>query len=219
MKKRDKYVTIGMVLLTMSIMVMYFFMVLNHEQPKRETLKISHNASTLQIPEIDIDFQEVVELHSAGSLEKKLEEFKINSKTDMSKSLGLTESEIRILLSNSGLVKDSEIIEVLPKIMVQTVAENEVNELFSIAVMSYETGYFDSKLARNKNNFGGMMLNGRAMSFETKEEGLEKAIICAHNNLRGNNTANDVERSYCPDNQYWSNNVISIMKMYAEPSK
>ncbi len=154
-----------------------------------------------------------------ASLKEKLS-ISISGKMDMSKPIGFTKEEFEYMLRQSHLVKDEVILNTLPQIMVDTVKEYEVNELFSISVMSLECGYFRSSLAVNKHNYGGMIgSDGKGMAFESVEEGLRRAIICLHKNLKGNNTIYEVNLSYCPptfDGDYgWSESVLKIMKRYA----
>ncbi len=160
------------------------------------------------------DFEETL-----NGLREKMD-FQISGGMDVSKPLGLTEEEVRLLLQITGLIQNESVVEVLPKVLVETVKEYPVNEIFFLGVMCTETGYCTSNLAVYKNNFGGMMYRGKGMSFSSVEEGLSRAIKCLHDNLKGSNTIHEVNSTYCqsaPDGMYsWSTQVLSIMKRFQE---
>ncbi len=147
------------------------------------------------------------------SLRAKLQSANISYSTDMSKPIGFSEEELKYLLEHCGMIKDPNIINTLPRVMVETVKNKNVNELFAISVMSFESGFFKSALARNKCNYGGMRGQGGWMSFTSMEEGLASAISCVHGNLKGNNTVEDVNSTYCGSSE-WSENVLDIMESY-----
>ena len=156
------------------------------------------------------------------SLQDKLSSIYIYDGMDMSQPIGFTSEELRYLLNNSGLISNEEVLSKLPEILVNTIEQYPVNELFSLSVMSLESGYFTSELAQNKNNFGGMLnSDGSGIYFDTVDEGLQKAIMCVHFNLKGSNTIYEIQDTYCPpdadgNNGYeWSSLVLSIMQSYA----
>lgn len=182
-----------------------------------------------------------------NSLTEKLEKIEISETADMSISFDFTEEEIVYLLKNiqsngTKLVQDEELIKDLANCVVSTVTETPINELLAISVMSLESGYFTSNYVNNHNNFGGMQYKGKAMSFDSRTDGIVAAIKCIHNNLKNNNTIIDINESYCPpevsietetvegedataesiENEeievepyIWSKTVLSIMESYA----
>lgn len=178
------------------------------------------------------------------SIMEKMEAIKISSSTDMSQTFGFTEEEFIYILKNvrgkrgNLIIEDSIMAENVAKGIIEAVVEYPVNEIFAVSVMSFESGYFTSKLVVEYNNFGGMQKSAEdgAYHFETSEEGIRKAVKCIHSNLKGNNTANEVNETYCAphivtdengepiinkdgeiekDVYYWARNVLSIMKSYA----
>ncbi len=182
------------------------------------------------------EFQDFIEEYECMeevkfALLQKINSLAISQNLDMSKPVGFTEEEIRYLLESIGIVRkrNPEIIDILPRVMIETMEEYPVNELFSIAVMSLETGYFRSNLAVKNFNYGGMMgANGKGLKFDNMEEGLIAAIKCLHKNLKGDNTIFEVNQSYCSPSDlngdgeivgneelyHWSYQVMSIMNRY-----
>ncbi len=153
---------------------------------------------------------------------EKISSLYISDNMDMSKKIGLTEEEIKYLLNESGLIKSQAIVDTLPKVL----AETEINELFSISVMSLESGYFQSNYAVNYCNYGGLLhRDGSPMRFALCEEGLRAAIVCQVNNLHGGNIY-EINDTYCPPNAEgntgdysWAESVLSIMRRYASVAK
>lgn len=178
------------------------------------------------------------------SIMEKMEAIQISNSTDMSQTFGFTEEEFIYILKNvrgkrgNLLIEDTAMAESVAKGIIEAMDEYPVNEIFAVSVMSFESGYFTSKLVVKYNNFGGMQnsAEGVAYHFETPEEGIRAAVKCIHSNLKGNNTANEVNETYCAphivtdengepiinedgqpekDVYYWARNVLSIMKSYA----
>lgn len=182
------------------------------------------------------EFQNIIEEYEhieavRQALLEKLNSFLISENTDMSKPIGFTEEELHYLLESIGFVRERnpEIIDVLPSVMVETVKEYPVNELFSIAVMSFETGYFRSYLAMEKFNYGGLLgADGKGLTYASMEEGLAVAIQCLYKNLKGSNTIFEINETYCAPTDlngdgkiegikelfHWSTQVMSIMERY-----
>lgn len=182
------------------------------------------------------EFQDIIEEYEYAeklkqTLLEKINSIVISQNVDMSKPIAFTEEELRYLLESIGIVqqRNPEIIDVLPRVMVEAMKDYPVNELFSIAVMSFETGYFRSPLAINNFNYGGMMgANGKGLKFDNMEDGLAAAIKCLHKNLKGSNTIFEVNQSYCAPTDLngdgkiegnaelynWSYQVMSIMTRY-----
>ncbi len=141
------------------------------------------------------------------------EKLKKSVSTDnMAKTIGFSEEQLRYLLRNWGQIDDPQILATLPRIMESVVDDYEVNEIASIAVMSLESGYFNSGLAVYSNNYGGLMArSGRAMSFETVSSGLEKAIKVFHSNMKGEySTLEGINSTYCTTST-WAPKVRAIM--------
>ena len=162
----------------------------------------------------------------------KLSRISVSEEMDMSKPIGLTAEELEYLLNNARrkngelFIQDKNIIREIALAITEMVEMHPVNEIFVLAAMSFETGYFISNYVKIHNNFGGMIEGGKASNFETVEEGLEAAVKCLHSNLKGNNTVYEVNETYCEpmgengeDVYGWSRNVLSIMNTYASVIK
>lgn len=203
---------------------------INNVYPQKVLRQIEEYESRL------CEFQDIIEEYertekAKQTLLEKINSLVISQNIDMSKPIGFTEEELRYLLERIGLVqqRNPEIIDVLPRVMVEAIKDYPVNELFSIAVMSLETGYFRSDLAVKNFNYGGMMgTHGKALTFDNMEEGLIAAIRCLYRNLKGSNTIFEVNQSYCSptdlngdgkiegnaERYQWSYQVMSIMTRY-----
>lgn len=178
------------------------------------------------------------------SIEDKIACIEISSSTDMSQTYGFTIEELTYILQNARgkrgnlIIEDAEVAGKVAKTIVETVVESPVNELFAVSVMSFETGYFTSTLCVKYNNVGGMKNSntGEYFHYDTLEEGVAKDVRCIKSNMRKNNTANDINESYCAprvkmdekgevivdengkvvmDPYGWAKDVLRIMKMYA----
>lgn len=175
-------------------------------------------------------------LQMLQSIANKMSTIKITNSTNMSQTFDFTVEELSYILRNAKgtngklIIEDWELAEIMAKTVVETVEEYPVNELFAISVMSFETGYFTSKLVRVYNNFGGVKdpTTGDYSHFHTLEEGITATVKCLNSNLKGSKTAKAVNASYCApiievdengeevEHVYgWAENVLSIMMSYA----
>lgn len=155
---------------------------------------------------------------------QKIFSIQISEKMDISKSLGLTVEEMEYLINNARrnngelFIEDKKLVQEIALAITTMVEKYPVNEIFVLSVMAFETGHFSSNYVVNYNNFAGMRLKGEPLKFDSREEGLEAAVLCLYKNLKGNNTVHEVNSTYCEpigDNIYgWSENVLSIMHTY-----
>ena len=157
------------------------------------------------------------------SIKTKLAGHNPSKTMDMSIPIGFTEEEFTYLLVNARrsngklIIPDAELAKALAKGITEVASEKPINELFSLSIMSLETGWF--KHFANTNNFGGLKGSKGWLSFSTQEEGIIKTAECQHKNLKGNNTAREVGASYAPPsdgNSRWVGDVLSIMKTYMQ---
>lgn len=153
------------------------------------------------------------------SLRKKINEVKATTTADMSKPIGFTTQELRYILQNSGLIEEEEVIETLSEVITSEVKRYPVNELLVISVMSLESQYFTSSMARNHNNFSGMLKKGgKPLHFSSMREGMKRGVKCLYKNLKGKNTIYDINKTYCEpvegEKYGWSKLVLKIMKRY-----
>lgn len=98
--------------------------------------------------------------------------------------------------------------------------ENEVNPVLALAISAHETGYFKSNLAINKNNFGGMLVNGQGIEFKDKETGIKKFIeLLAKYRKSGLDTPEKMVNRYAEGSETWTTAVKSIMTEIEEKVK
>lgn len=167
------------------------------------------------------------------SLKEKLALVKISTKTDLSKPIGFTEDEIRYFLicinelnalKRQNIQIPEEVIELLPRIIVEYVKDHPMNEFFVISVMGWESGHCNSDYAKKRNNFFGMKSRGEGMYFNSVREGLEEGVQCVYNHLEGKKTIHQVNDTYRPyqegkeekdyERYAWSEGVMSVMWLY-----
>lgn len=167
------------------------------------------------------DYLELIEQYEAFenmkvTLQATLNTMQISGDMDMSKPIGFTAEQLQYLLEQYGLIRNQQVLNTLPTMIVETVKEYPLNELFCVGVMCLETGYFQSALANNKHNYGGLLTSKGYQSFETMEEGMQETIKCIHRNLKGNNTIYEVNVTYCPPKTQgdyeWSRLILNIMR-------
>lgn len=95
-----------------------------------------------------------------------------------------------------------------------------------VSISAHETGYWKSKLFKNKNNFGGITSKGGFKKYDTFEEGLEGLVNLLQKYYfgQGRNTIEKIGAKYCPVgakndpkglNKNWVPNVTSIYNYYS----
>lgn len=105
--------------------------------------------------------------------------------------------------------------------------EYNIDWKMAVAISRWETGNFTSNLYKNQNNVGGLYYNGKFMSFNTLDEGIEKFISNLKYNYfdLGLDTLEEIQRKYCPIgalndpnclNQYWLDGVTQIYNSLGE---
>ena len=164
--------------------------------------------------------------------DEKIKNFTVDNTMDMSKTVGFSKSEFKQVLYK---LKDNNEEMLIPENLINKLVEGvvgkDVNEVFAIAVMANETGWFTSNLAKDYNNFGGMLRSaGNPYKFSTKEEGITATVDCIKSNMSHGSTVFEINRTYCePEDKNgdgriegdserygWSYKVLSIMKQIAE---
>lgn len=161
------------------------------------------------------------------SIKEKVANLSITQSTNMSEVIGFTKEELIYALKNAVDKNGNPIIqndqlekmaETLGTVISKKASEYQVNELCILGIMSVETGWLNpqkSSYLRKYNNFGGMKTRkGTAIFYETWEEGIEAAIKCIRNNMKGNNTAKEIGSTYCPGSSTWPKQVVSCMTTY-----
>ena len=154
------------------------------------------------------------------SLREKLDEVWVSEDADMSDVYGFTEEELKYLLINyenvAGDKIPTSIIDALSSEIPKLVKEYPCSELTLIAVMLHESGVFTSDMARNKNNYSGLMKKGKGRYYETKEQGIKASVVSFYHNMKGGNTLYDINSTYCEwdeDGKYaWTPKVLSHLK-------
>ena len=167
------------------------------------------------------------------SLKEKLASVKISTRADLSKPIGFTEDELRYFLlcinelnalKRQNIQIPEEVIELLPRIIVEFVKDHPMNEFFVISVMGWESGHCNSDYAKERNNFFGMKSGGEGMYFESVKQGLKEGVQCVYNHLEGKKTIHQVNDTYRPyqkgkekkgyERYSWSEGVMSVMWLY-----
>ncbi len=159
------------------------------------------------------------------SIFEKIDAMEVSTYMDMSEAIYFTKEELEYLILNlkrpdgKVITEDKQLAASIAQGIVNKVEEKPVNELFVLAVMSYESYYFENERARETNNFSGMMSSsGRLLECETTLIGAEKSVECLYKNMKKGTTIYDINKSYAkPLNEYkWAKKVIAIMRTYAE---
>ena len=172
-------------------------------------------------------FREKIEsLHDEELVLKKLMN-KTSISTDMNfgETMGLTSNQISLLMKNvkdirgKYSIEDEEMIKNVSETVKNVVEEYPVNEVFVLAVMSNETGYFKSGYVQCRNNFGGLEINDEGLVFDNPREGIAAAVKCIRKHVSGKSNIYDINDTYCPEpvhgEQYgWAEDVLSIMNSY-----
>lgn len=104
--------------------------------------------------------------------------------------------------------------------MVQIAEANSISPHFFCALIALESGYGKSKLARSKNNLGGIKGSKNAYrSFESVDECLVYMgkLLREKYHEKGLIDINKIQKRYAPSwdasgNRYWVKNIQSLMK-------
>ena len=112
------------------------------------------------------------------------------------------------------------VLEGKGKLMVQIAEANSISPHFFCALIALESGYGKSKLAKSKNNLGGIKGSKNAYrSFESVDECLVYMgkLLREKYHEKGLIDINKIQKRYAPSwdaagNRYWVKNIQSLMK-------
>lgn len=132
---------------------------------------------------------------------------------DLTVITGFTAEELESLLADSGLAG-------LGAFYAEKEQSHGLNALFMISVAQLESGFGNSKLAKNCNNLGGIKNGGNGyMEFPTLQDCVEyQATLLRDDYLSedgkyySGKTTKDVSQKYCEGSESWYTQVESLMK-------
>lgn len=136
----------------------------------------------------------------------------LNFSLDVINKSNITLEQLSSLTNNTGLKGiENAIIEVEDKY--------EINAFFTLAVARLESANGNARLARDKNNLFGINAVDsdpyrKAFSYDTKSDCVQAFGNIVKNNYvnKGLDTPGKINPIYCPTNDTWSSQVITIMK-------
>lgn len=179
-------------------------------------------AQMIQVKAIHTKEQENDEEKMIRSIQSKIRMFPINSETNMRETVGFTVSEMKYILTHieapkyrEMLVADEERAERMALSMIVSMRKYQVNELVTISIMAWETGWLrGNPEAVANNNFGGLTKDGVLLSYDNVEIGIDKYLSTISNNLRENFrlTADFYCRQAPEKNQQWADGVYDIFE-------
>ena len=96
------------------------------------------------------------------------------------------------------------------KDFVQAGRENNIDPVFLAAISAHESGQWKSKIARQKNNWMGLMSRSGPKSFETPRESIFYAAkLLNRKPFQGRNTLSEIAPIYCAETpKYWESSVL-----------
>jgi hypothetical protein len=96
------------------------------------------------------------------------------------------------------------------KVFVEAGQENNIDPVFLAAISAHESGHWKSRIARQKNNWMGLMSRKGPKSFETPRESIFYAAkLFNRKPFQGRNTLSEIAPIYCAKNsKYWESSVV-----------
>lgn len=171
-----------------------------------------------QISDIRADFE------ALKSCREKLANVQITEGSDMSSVIGLNEREIKYLLlsvtkdgTNEHLTTDETVAKELADGIVKGAEMYQVNELFAIGVIMWESGWLSNENVLY-NNVGNTKRTDKDefMVYDTLEAGMLATVSAIRNNMKGNNTSRDIAPTYCAEipelNARWAKSTVSLAR-------
>lgn len=152
------------------------------------------------------------------SLKKEIKDFETKvTKADMpdlNNTSTITKIDIDVINEKfkNGALKDQG------ELLVNIAKEYNISPHFFIALIALESSYGKSKLAKAKNNFGGIKNSKNTYrAFSSKEEGLKYIAELIHRKYHGQGRVliTSIQKKYAPawdGNLGWTKKVQSIMK-------
>lgn len=169
--------------------------------------------------EIESAIEKLLAIKGARS---KLSNYEVTYDMDMSNVIGLNVEEVKYILlsvkkdTGEHLLTDEVLAGEMANVIVEGANHYQVNELFTIAVIIWETGWLTNDNAHN-NNFGSVKnKTGEFAKFSNVRDGILVTISSIRNNMRGNNTSSIIAKGYCKmseeENLLWARSTVSLMR-------
>ena len=164
------------------------------------------------------------DLEAIKSCREKLANVQITEGMDMSTVIGLNEREVKyILLSvkkdiGGHLTTDENVATELARGVVKGAEMYQVNEIFAIGVMMWESGWLSNDNTLLYNNVGNTKRKDKDefMIYDTLQEGMIATVSAIRNNMRGNNTSSEIAPTYCHEtpesNARWARYTVSLAR-------
>lgn len=158
------------------------------------------------------------------SCREKLANVQITEGSDMSTVIGLNEREVKYLLlsvkkeTGGHLTTDENVAKELATGIVQGAEMYQVNELFAIGVIMWESGWLTGDNALLYNNVGNTKRTDKDefRVYDTLEAGMLATVSAIRNNMKGNNTSSDIAPTYCCEtteaNEKWAKSTVSLAR-------
>ncbi|MBV8815308.1 MAG: glucosaminidase domain-containing protein [Verrucomicrobia bacterium] len=96
------------------------------------------------------------------------------------------------------------------QVFVQAGRQNDVDPVFLAAISAHESGQWKSKIARQKNNWMGLMSRRGPKSFGSPRESIFYAAkLLNRKPFQGRNSVSEIAPIYCAKNpKYWESSVL-----------
>jgi|SRR5215469_8491316 len=96
------------------------------------------------------------------------------------------------------------------KVFVEAGRENNIDPVFLAAISAHESGHWKSRIARQKNNWMGLISRGGPKSFGTPRESIFYAAkLLNRKPFQGRNTLSEIAPIYCEKNpKSWESSVL-----------
>lgn len=111
--------------------------------------------------------------------------------------------------------KKKEVIKVMStEDLIRKYCENtSVNANIAVAISRWETGYWTSNACKYYYNYGGMMLSGKLMKFNSEKDGIKAFVnmLDKYYFSKGLTTIEEIGSKYCPGSHTWVQGVKSVM--------
>lgn len=103
-------------------------------------------------------------------------------------------------------------------ILVQIEEDYEISGLSCLAIWTWESGFGTSRMARNRNNYGGIMGKSGYRYFDSINDGMLHQGKLLRNVYvdKDYDTWKEIGGRYCPGNSKWASNVCGTLDTYAE---
>ncbi|MBV8101851.1 MAG: glucosaminidase domain-containing protein [Verrucomicrobia bacterium] len=125
-------------------------------------------------------------------------------------SVGVGEESIRGFRVVDSVKLEGKVPRGYGKVFVEAGRENNIDPVFLAAISAHESGHWKSRIARQKNNWMGLMSRKGPKRFETPRESIFYAAkLLNRKPFQGRNTLSEIAPIYCAKSpKYWESSVI-----------